>query len=227
MTKPQAIKYNNHKDGEHSQDIIAIGLLLLEEGLVTGTSGNISARFSDALTFFITPTGRDYRLLTVRDLVRICLISGEAEGRGKPSSEWRLHAAIYEARSDVNAIIHHHATWSSTVAVARKTIPVLIDEAADIGPIPTAPYALSGSQELAEVVAQQFALGSNAVLLANHGVVVVGRSLREALRVAVEVERIAKIYIGAELLGGACPLDEAAVARSQKFLKSYREGAVE
>jgi ribulose-5-phosphate 4-epimerase/fuculose-1-phosphate aldolase len=108
------------------------------------------------------------------------------------------------------------------VAVARKTIPVLIDEAADIGSIPTAPYAPSGSEELAAVASEQLKGQTNAVLLANHGVVVVGRDLREALRRALEVERLAKIYLGAELLGGANGLDETAIARSQKFFERYR-----
>lgn len=203
------------------QEIVKIALLLLEEGLVTETAGNISARCPDGFSFFITPTGRDYRLLTERDLARVHLTSGSAEGRHKPSSEWRLHMAIYEVRSDVNAVIHHHATWASAVAVARKTIPVLIDEAADIGPIPTAPYAPSGSQELAEAASAELARGSNAILLANHGAVAVGRDLREAIHRALEVERLAKIYIGAQLLGGAHALNEPQIIRSQKFLESY------
>src|SRR3990172_9781438 len=166
--------------------------------LTDGTSGNISARCPDGMTALITPSALDYRLVTESDLVRLDLGSGNAEGRRKPSSEWRLHVAIYRARSDINAVIHHHATWASAVAVARKTIPVLIDEAADIGPIPTAPYAPSGSEELAEVASEQLTRQSNAVLLANHGAVVVGRDLREALRRALEVERLAKIYCVAE-----------------------------
>jgi ribulose-5-phosphate 4-epimerase/fuculose-1-phosphate aldolase len=125
----------------------------------------------------------------------------------------------------VGVVIHHHATFASAVAVARKTIPVLIDEAADIGPIPTAPYAPSGSQELAEVVSTALTGGSNAVLLANHGAVAVGRDFREAMRRALEVERLAKIYIGAELLGGAHALDAAAVARNRQFLDTYHAAA--
>jgi L-fuculose-phosphate aldolase len=204
------------------QEIVEMAFLLLEERLVIGTAGNISARCPDGLSFFITPTGWDYRLLTKRDLVRVHLASGSSEGRHEPSSEWRLHRAIYEARSDVNAIIHHHATWASAVAVARKTIPVLIEEAADLGPISTAPYAPSGSQELAEAVSVKLAQRSNAVLLANHGAVVVGRHLGEAMHRALEVERLAKIYIGAELLGGAHALDEPQIIRSQKFLAAYQ-----
>lgn len=195
--------------------------------LTDGTSGNISARCPDGAAALITPSARDYRILTERDLVRVHLGSGNAEGQWKPSSEWRLHVAIYLVRPDVNAVIHFHPTWASAVAVARKTIPVLIDEAADIGPIPTAAYAPSGSQELAETVSQELAKGSNAVLLANHGAVAVGRDIQEAMHRALEVERLAKIYIGAELLGGAHALDEAEVTRSQESLKTYRAILVE
>lgn len=203
-------------------EIIEVGFGLLEAELVNETAGNISARLPDEMAMLITPSRRDYRLLTEADLVRVDLASGEAQGRWKPSSEWRLHAAVYRARSDVQAVIHHHAAWASAVAVARKTIPVLVDEAADIGPIPTAPYAPSASQELAEVAAAALARDVNAVLLANHGAVAAGRDLWEAFRRAVEVERLAQIYVVATALGGAHPLDEAAVARSREFFVGYR-----
>jgi len=205
-----------------AREIIDIGLALLESGLIADTHGNVSARDADGKSMVITPSRRDYRLLEEGDLVRVDLATGRATGRWNPSSEWRLHAAIYEARRDVNAIVHHHAVWASAVSAARKTIPVLIDEAADIGPISTAPYAASASKELAQSAAAELVRGSNAILLANHGAVAVGRDLREAFRRAVEVERLAKIYVGATVLGGAHPLDDAAVARSLAFFKEYR-----
>ena len=181
-----------------TQQILEVGCRLVETGLSDGTSGNISVRCAERSHILITPSGRDFRLLTERDLVRVDLETGEATGLWQPSSEWRLHVAIHLARSDVNAIIHHHATWASAVAVARKSIPVLIDEAADIGPIPTAPYAPSATDELAVNAAREFANGSNAILLANHGAVVVGRSLLEALRRALASERLAQIFVGAQ-----------------------------
>jgi len=204
------------------RDILQSGLILIEHGLSDGATGNISVRLADVNRILITPSSRDYRSLTARDLVRIELDSGKFHGRWKPSSEWRLHALVYEARPDVAAIIHHHGTWSSAVAVARKTIPVLIDEAADIGPVRTAPYAASASEELARTIAKELTEGSNAVLLANHGAVALGRDLHEALRRALEVERLAQIYIGAEVIGGAKSLDERAVAASRVFFESYR-----
>lgn len=210
-----------------SQQIIEVGWRLVEAHLTDERSGNISVRCPDGQTVLITPSGREYRLLMEDDLVCLDLKTGAAKGKWKPSSEWRLHLATYAARPDVNAVIHHHATWASAVAVARRTIPVLIDEAADIGPIPTAPYRPSASAELAEVVANELTRGTNAVLLANHGAIAVGRGLAEALRRAVEVERLAKIYIGAEVLGGAHALDDDEIARSQEFFRTYRAEEVE
>lgn len=209
------------------RQIIEAGWRLIEANLTDGTSGNISIRCPDEAVILITPSARDYRLLTERDIVQIHLASGNVEGRWKPSSEWRLHVNIYQTRSDVNAIIHFHPTWASAVAVAQKTIPVLVDEAADIGPIPTASYAPSGSEELAKNASQELAKGSNAVLLANHGAVAVARDLREAMRRALEVERLAKIYIGAQLLGGAHALDEAELIRSRKLMETYRAASEE
>src|SRR2546427_795092 len=208
-----------------TQQILEVGRRLVETGLSDGTSGNISLRCAEGSHILITPSGRDFRLLTERDLVRVDLETGDATGLWKPSSEWRLHVAIHVARSDVNAIIHHHATWASAVAVARKSIPVLIDEAADIGPIPTAPYAPSATDELAINAAREFANGSNAILLANHGAVDVGRSLPEALRRALESERLAQIFVGAQSLGGAQGLDEHQVTVNRKFFEGYRDPA--
>lgn len=205
-----------------SQEIVEVGLWLLDTGLVTGTGGNISARCLERDAFLITPTARDYRLMTEGDLVRVHLGSGKVEGRRSPSSEWLLHAEIYLAREDVDAIIHHHSAYCSAVAAARKTIPVILDEAADLCPIPTAPYAPSGSRELAKAAAELLGRGGFAILLANHGAVAVGRNLGEAARRACEMDRLAKIYLYAELLGGTHLLDEATVARSREFISKYR-----
>ena len=210
-----------------SQQIIGVGHQLLDRGLVHGTAGNVSARCADGMYFLITPTACDYRILRQTDLVRISLATGEAYGRWAPSSEWRLHLAIYCVRPDVQAVIHHHSTMASAVAVSRKTIPVFIDEAVDIGPIHTASYAPSGSQELAEATSRELTRGSNAVLLANHGVVVLGRDLREAFRRALDVERLASMFIAAESLGGVYPLSESDVERVREYLDVYRASAAE
>jgi len=204
-----------------SYQLLEAGLRLVEADLSDGTSGNVSVRRSDG-SVLITPSSIDFRLLTELDLVEIDLTTGASRGTRRPSSEWRLHVLIYEARPDVNAVVHHHGSWSTAVAVAHGTIPIIVDESVDIGPVATAPYAPSATEELAQIVSEELKTGRNAVLLANHGTVAVGRTLREALRRAIQVERSAKIYIGAELLGGARTLDAVAISTNQKFFEDYR-----
>jgi L-fuculose-phosphate aldolase len=194
---------------------------LLESGLVTGTAGNISVREDGGQWFLITPSGFDYRLMEQDDVARVNLETRAVEGKRRPSSEWELHSRIYEAREDVKAIVHSHSPYATAVAVARKTIPNILDETADLTPIPTVDYAPPGSKELAEMVAARLTEGCNAVLLANHGVVVTGGSLDDALHRSVEVERLAQLFIWAETLGGAIPLDERTVTRSRDFLRRY------
>jgi L-fuculose-phosphate aldolase len=203
-----------------AEQIVDAGLRLVAGGLTDGTTGNISARADTG--FLVTPTSRDYRGLRSRDLVYVDLVSDDVRGRWNPSSEWRLHAEIYRARSNVHGIVHHHGTWSSAVASVGCSIPVFLDEAADLGAVTTAPYAPSASLELARVAAERICAGPNAVLLANHGAVAVGASVAEALRRALQVERLAKMFVVTELLGGAQPLGEEAIAKSRAFFAEYR-----
>lgn len=208
-------------DLELARRIVEAGWKLAGAGLNEGSAGNISARCGCGKALLITPTGRDWRLLRERELVAIDIATGVATSAGRPSSEWRLHVEVYRWRPDVEAVVHHHGPWASIVAVARQTIPVLMDEAAEIGEIPTASYAPSGSAELADAAARELAAGRAAVLLANHGAVTVGRSLGEAVRRAFEVERLARIFIGAQVLGGAHALTETEVAVNRRFFHEY------
>jgi len=102
-------------------------------------------------------------------------------------------------------VIHYHSPYATAVAVARKTIPNILDEGIDLTPIPTVEYCLAGSPELASNVAARFAEGRNAVLLANHGAVVVGGNLKEALNRSLEVERLAQIYCAVPKKGDSGP----------------------
>jgi L-fuculose-phosphate aldolase len=158
-----------------------------------------------------------------QDIVQVDLLSGYVKGQRRPSSERELHRQIYTMREDVMAVIHHHSPYATAISVARKTIPNILDEGIDLTPIPTVEYCLAGSPELAREVAAKLAEDRNAVLLANHGAVVVGENLGEALSRSLEVERLAQIFVWAEALGGAVPLEEWAVERSRHFLKQYRD----
>lgn len=162
-------------------------------GLSPGRSGNVSRRWADGM--LVTPSGLAYEELEPEDIVFVAL-DGKAECGGRePSSEWRLHAAIYQARPEVEAVIHCHSLHATALACARRTIPAFHYMIAVAGgeDIRCAPYAAFGGRELADsaVVALE---GRRACLLANHGQVAIGPDLPAALELAGEVETLAAQY---------------------------------
>jgi len=207
---------------DQRKEIVRAALFLRDAGLVTGTAGNVSVREPGAGCFLITPSGLDYRLMQAQDIVRVDQATGAVEGRRRPSTEWELHRQIYKVREDVNAVVHHHSPYATAISVARRTIPNILDEGSDVTPIQTVEYAPSGTPELATTASAGLADGCNAVLLANHGVVVVGGDLEEALARSVEVERLAKIFVWAEAIGGAAPLADWAAVRSKQYMREYK-----
>lgn len=207
---------------DRRKEIVRAALFLREAGLVTGTAGNVSVRELGTGCFLITPSGVDYRIMQAQDIARVNQTTGSVEGRRRPSTERELHGQIYKAREDVNAVVHHHSPYATAISVARRTIPNILDEGSDLTPIQTVEYAPSGTPELATNAAARLADGCNAILLANHGVVVVGGDLEEALARSVEVERLAKIFVWAEAIGGAAPLEDWAAARSKQHMREYK-----
>jgi L-fuculose-phosphate aldolase len=165
---------------------------MLRLGLVTGTSGNASARDGDSV--LITPASMPYDEMTEDDLVALGPDGEPAEGDGAPSSEWRVHLAIYGARPDLGAIVHTHSVHATAWSFNDQPLDTGTEEleATTGGAVLTAPYAPTGSEEIANAAAE--ALGSRgAVLLGRHGVVGVGRAPAEALATCVVVERQAQI----------------------------------
>lgn len=208
------------------KSIIEFGCMLLDNGLIVGTWGNLSSRVEGTDYIAITPSGRNYRSLDSDDIVIVDLEGNIISGELKPSSEMALHLAIYQERSDINAIIHTHSIFASACAVARHEIPPIVEDVVQLvgGTVKVAEYALNGSIKLAQNAVT--ALGeNNAVLLANHGVVGCGTNLNEA-KVACElVEKAAQIYIYAnQLPGGAKVLaDDDVAIMHDYYLKYYRQ----
>jgi L-fuculose-phosphate aldolase len=165
---------------------------MLRLGLVSGTSGNVSARDGDSV--LITPASMQYEQMTEDDLVTVGAGGEPAEGGGAPSSEWRVHLAIYGARPDAGAVVHTHSVHATAWSFTGEPLDTGTEEleAATGGPVLTAPYAPTGSEEIAAAAAA--ALGERgAVLLGRHGVVAVGATPAEALATCVVVERQAQL----------------------------------
>jgi L-fuculose-phosphate aldolase len=164
---------------------------MLRLGLVSGTSGNVSARHGESI--LITPAGAPYEQMAEDDLVELGPDGGVAES-GAPSTEWRVHVAIYAARPDVGAIVHTHSVHATAWSFLDEPLDTGTEEleAAAGGTVLPAPYAPTGSEEIAAAAAT--ALGDrNAVLLGRHGVVGVGATASAALATCVVVERQAQL----------------------------------
>ncbi len=208
------------------QAVIETGKIIANSGLVSGTWGNISVRLSSPDSLLITPSGVSYHDLTGDDLVMVDLQGKVMAGRLKPSSETPLHTAIYRARQDIKGIVHTHSSFASVFTVTRKPLPPVLEEMAQIlgGEVRVASYAPAGTSELAAAAVS--ALGDRAaVLLANHGVVGVGRSLKEALLVCQVVEKGALVYLFSQLNGTPFLLsDQDVSALRNNFLESYGQG---
>lgn len=189
------------------QEIVDKSLEAFREGLFSGTSGNMSCRVAPD-EMLITPTSVRYDVLRARDIVRMKLDGTVLEGKLQPSSEWRMHAAVYEAYGEVNAVFHTHSPHATAFAVVRRSIPAVLIESRIFlgGDVRCADYAAPGTK----------AVGLNAVpalkdrggcTLANHGVLAVGKDLAQAYLRAEYIEDVAKIYTYSKAIGMPVALD--------------------
>jgi L-fuculose-phosphate aldolase len=188
-------------------------------GINQGMSGNISMRDGDGI--LITPTSIDYGLMTPEDLVWIGF-DGTTKGSRQPSSEWRFHHDIIKARPEVNAVVHAHPYACSTLSIMEKGIPPLHYMVAVAGghDIRCAPYATFGTAELSNNALTALE-GRNACLLAHHGMIAVGTSLSKAMWLAVEVETLARQYLGCLPMGEPPLLSEAEIKNVISHMAGY------
>lgn len=180
-------------------DLIATARALRPAGLNKGTAGNVSVRAGNG--FLITPTGLPYDTLVPDDIPCMAL-DGTHTGQRWPSSEWRFHRDLYAGRPEVGAVLHAHSPFAVSLACLRRDIPPFHYMIARFGgdTIRCADYALFGSAELSTAAMQAMA-GRQGCLLANHGLLVAGRDLDEALALAVELEELSEQYWRACQLG--------------------------
>ena len=211
---------------EARETVRAAGVKLVEEGLVAGTWGNVSLRLAGGF-MAITPSGFDYLAMKAEDIVIVNLATGEATG-GKPSTEKKLHADIYRTRPEVNAVIHTHSMSASTVAAARREVPPILDDLAQIigSSVRVAAYALPGTAAMGRSVLRALR-GRMAALMANHGAIALGRTMEEALLAARIVEKGCRAFIEAEFLGGAKAINRVeARLMHEVYLRKYSRRSI-
>lgn len=174
------------------EELWKLHLVLPREGLVTWTSGNVSARDPESGLVVIKPSGVMYEDLRPEDHVVLTVDGEVVEGTLKPSSDTASHLYIYRHRPDVNGVVHTHSPYATAFAAVGKPIPVYLTALADeFGQaIPCAGFALIGGEEIGQQVVENIGTCA-AVLLKNHGVFTVGKSAKAAVKAAVMVEDVA------------------------------------
>lgn len=215
-----------------AEEIIFQTLYMKQKGLTPGHSGNISARCPDEtegkiLSFLITPTGVPYENLKPKDIVLVSKdpVTGEAnwDERGlAPSSEWQFHLSAYEANSSVQALVHTHSNYATTIACANLEIPAFHYMVAAAGGkiIPLVPYAIFGSKKLSDGVAKAFK-NYKACLMAHHGLLTGEKTLAKAMELTEIVEDLAKQFWSLKQLGEPKLLSDRQMSDVIKKFQTY------
>lgn len=205
------------------RDIIAMARRMNALRINQGKSGNLSCRIPGG--FLITPTGVDYDELTPEAIVPM-RFDGSHEGAWRPSSEWRFHRDILLDRPEVDAVLHAHSVFATTLACLGRDIPAFHYMIAVAGgdSIRCAPYATFGTEELSRRAVAALK-ERKACLLAQHGMIALGTSPADALRLAVEVETLAEMYWRALQIGQPAILARDEMARVLDKFTTYGQQA--
>ncbi|QIN80110.1 hypothetical protein GBA65_18070 [Rubrobacter marinus] len=210
-----------HQDLRES--VARVARQLVSSGLVTGTSGNVSARTPEG-DVLITPTGLDYEVMGPEHVVLVDVNGNHLEGDLASSSETPMHTGIYRARPQVDAIVHTHSRYATTLACLGWEIPpvhYMLTTLSEDGRVPIAPYALYGTEELANNASEALGESRNACLLRTHGTITLGESPEKAFSRTVTLEEMAEIYYHARLAGGPILLDRDQVAEVAAKITGY------
>jgi L-ribulose-5-phosphate 4-epimerase len=204
------------------REIIATCLQLEAQGYIIGTYGNASMRVAEGL--IVTPSRVSYQSIVPDDMMVVSSEGAVLDGFRVPSSETSVHRLIYNARSDINAILHTHSFYATALSTMGCAVPTIVEEQAQVigGEMACTRYVPAGQHEnLGKEVAR--ALGSsNAVLLANHGVVACGRTMEEALFTCQVAERVAHMYLMACAAGSPTKIPpEYVTSERDRWLYKY------
>ncbi|GAP17464.1 L-fuculose-phosphate aldolase [Levilinea saccharolytica] len=201
--------------------IVTFGRKLITSQLTTGSGGNLSVMNREANLIAIKPSGVDYFEMQPEDVVVMTPEGRIVEGDKKPSSEVNFHLGLLQSRPEINAVVHTHSVYATTIACLNWELPAVHYLVGYSGnKVPLAPYATFGTQALADHIAA--AIGHyNACLMANHGLVTVGPNLATAFAAAEEIELVARIYYQARCIGNPVILSDEEMAVVGEKFKTY------
>ena len=214
----------------YKQQVVETAQQLTRKGYLMATGGNLSVRISEN-AFAITPSNFDYMKMTPADVCVLNFDLEQVEGQLAPSVEASMHAAIYQVRPDVNAIIHTHQVYTSALTLIKKPIPALFDEQARFlgRSVEIIPYAPSGTGMLKKTVAKHVRNHNNAFMMQNHGALVFGHDMERAVHNVEILEKCALAYLLAILSEEKVskiplPVREIAFNKLRKDQKKVEQG---
>ncbi|BES66600.1 class II aldolase/adducin family protein [Gottschalkiaceae bacterium SANA] len=176
-------------------ELLDVTLESYELKLMAGTSGNASVYDKESQAMIITPSSVSYDGMTIEDLVVMKLDGTIIEGKHDPSSEWKMHAQMYLDREDISCVLHTHSPYATGFAVCQEGIPVILIEMVPFlgGDVPVAAFGMPGTAELG-LEALKVMNDRKGCLLANHGTLAIGSSIRSTFMSSIYLEDAAKIY---------------------------------
>ena len=179
------------------KQVVETAQKLVQKGYLMATGGNLSTRITGQDAFAITPSNFDYLKMTNEDVCILDFDLNIIEGDLKPSVESAMHGAIYQARADVNAVVHTHQVYASALTLIKASIPALFDEQARFlgRSVDIIPYAPSGTGFLKNTVAKHVKNHNNAFMMQNHGALVFGHDIERAIHNVEILEKCAQAYL--------------------------------
>lgn len=205
------------------RQVIECGKKLIDNGLTVGTFGNISVFNREEGLMAISPSGMDYFKIGLEDVVVMTPEGKKVEGDNKPSSEVDMHRIFYLKRPEINAVVHTHSTFATTLACMHKSVPPIHYLVAYSGrDVPCIPYVQFGTYELAQAAFDAMADGY-ACILGNHGLLSVGGSIDYAFDVAQQIEFLCELYYRTLLAGGPTLMKDEDIDVVLKQFSHYRQ----
>lgn len=217
----------------YKQQVVATAQQLTEKGYLMATGGNLSVRITGQAAFAITPSNFDYLKMQPDDVCILDFDLNVLEGQLKPSVESGMHAGIYHARSDVNAIVHTHQVYASALALINAPIPALFDEQVRFlgRSIEIIPYAPSGTGFLKNAIVRHIRNHHNAYIMKNHGALCFGHDVERAAHNVEILEKCSLAYLLALCTERTVskiplPIREIAFAKLRKDQKKAERGEI-
>jgi len=192
-------------DKEAKEIVVQVTNEMFSLGLLTATGGNVSSTSPDGETLWITPSRLYKGNVKEEDLVRIRRDGSKVEGERDPSVEWQMHFGCYTARPDMTGALHTHAPIATAMGIVGLPFPPINTDAVFLRDTVLVPWIMPGSKELADAV-EEAMRRSRGCFLQNHGLMTVGKTLRDAASRAMNLEETAKVVLYCKQFGGEMTL---------------------